>query len=168
MTRVAVRSAIGAFLSPPNVAGLQTVYVQPPKVTAEQQFYVNEAFGTGTGAIAYLYLDESVEHRIALGGMRSGRKWRQYTAHLLVFLRSTKLLAQDVGDDNDALLDNLVARMESDRRFGAPTVIFQAGEGGESGGDDIRVRSGLPVVLKGQITQVMSTVTFEVVEILST
>ncbi len=168
MSRTTVRAAIGTFLAPPNVTGLQTMIVQPPKVTLEQQFFVNEAFGTATGGIGFLYLDNSVERRIALGGPHNGRKWRQYTAHLLVFLRSTKAKAEDVGADNDLLLDALVARMESDRMFGAPGVIFQAGEGGEHGGDDIRVRAGLPVDIQGGMTQVFTTVTFEVCEILAT
>ncbi len=168
MSRTTIRAAITAFLAPPNVAGLQTVIAHPAKVTTEGQFFVNEAFGTGTGAIAFVYLDNSVERRIALGGMSSGRKWRQYTAHLLLFLRSTKPQAEDVGADNDSLVDALIARMESDRTFGAPGVIFQAGEGGEHGGDDIRVRTGLPVDIQGGMTQVFSTVTFEVCEILAT
>lgn len=66
------------------------------------------------------------------------------------------------------MLDSVAARLQSDRRLGAPNLIFQAGEGSEVGGDDIRVRAGLPVDMGGGIIRIMSTVSFDVVEILNT
>lgn len=173
MTRATSRQYVFDWLDPNQGSGipfLSTVQQHPPKVNDEGLFVMQQ--GLGTGAIIFLAIGPGQqEHRIAIGGAHSGRKWRSYPFKLLCFLRSVKPQSEAVGEDNDTFLDGLVARIEADRTlgtYGLPNPIFQAGEGEDTGGDDIIVNSDLPQLMGGQLTQVFTSVELTVVETLDT
>lgn len=168
MSRATVRAAVAAFLAPPSIPNVGSVQAHPPKLTMAGDFYKMSTAGAGTGMVIRVFLGDQHERRIALGGAHNGRKWRQYTVDLMCTLDSTTSRAEDADSANDTILDALVTRLQSDRQLGAPGVIFQAGEGTESGGDDIRVHAGLPVAMSDSIVRIFSTVTFDCVEVLAT
>ena len=171
MSRVTVRQAFASFLTPQTVPGLATVQPWPSKVTNEGEFDL-AGVGAGFGAIVFVHLPSQREQRIALGGPNSGLKWREYQAVLLCVFRGNDPESQVVAQACDGFLDALVARLEYDRRLGTQTLgpagIFQAGEGGVSGGDDIEVVTALPRTVRSGLTQIFATVTLQVAEVLQT
>ena len=169
MSRSAVRSAIVTYLQNAGIPSLSTVKAHPARFTGDMEFFAGEDTGISSGAIIYVYLQSSNEKRIALGGAHSGKKAVEYTVALDCFLRSVKQKAQDVGQDNDDFLDGLVSAIRADRQAGAPSVIFQWGEGIMPGSADIAVTSYYPRILTGgnATLQVYSNVRVQVVEILN-
>ena len=170
MSRVTTRQAIVNWLTPQTVANLAKVEGWPAKVTNEGDFDLGGA-GAGFGAIVFVHLEHQKEKRIALGGPNLGMKWRSYTAVLICIFRGNDPKSEVVGQANDAFLDSLVARLQADRRLGTENLsspIFQAGEGGDTGGDDIEVEAALPRPMRAGVTQVFSTVRFQIAEILQT
>lgn len=177
MSRTSVRQAVTDFLSG-QVPGLGTVFPHPPKTTTQDALFLD---GPATsGAVAYVVLERQHEQRVAIPAGK-GRKWRQYQVCLLIFLRGTTGQAEDADADLDTLLDALAARLQSDPALGTAgnvipdtpsaasgTVIFQAGEGGDHGGPDIEIATGIPADLKNGLTQIIATVRFQVAEILIT
>ena len=93
-----------------------------------------------------------------------------YTFILDCYLRSTHQKSEDAGFDNEAFLDSLVTAIRADRNAGAPSIIFQWGEGanGAAGGPDIDITSYYPRQINGKAaaTQVTSVVRVSVVEII--
>ena len=163
MSRQTVRSAIASFFTPATVTNLAAIHAYPAKVTNEGEFVLPS--GSGWGAVVFVQLGPQKEKRIALGGPASGIKWRTYQAILICIYRSSDPKSEDVGLACDQFLDSVVARLQSDRKIGS-TVVFQAGEGNETGGDDIEVDASLPRTLHGGVTQVFATVRFQVAEML--
>lgn len=179
MSRTTVRQQIVDYLAPPGVPSvvefMSACLAHPPKVTTEDTFDLG-VMG-GSGCVVFVYLPLQSEKRIALGGPHGGRKWREYEVTLLAVMRSAKDKAEDVDADNDAFLDSLVERIQADRNFGTtlgdgqevlPGMIFQAGEGNDTGGTDIVVDVALPGTIRGQLTQIISTVKITVAEVLDT
>ena len=169
MSRAAIRSAIVSYLESANIASLSSVKPFPAKFTSEMEFFAGEDPGVQDGAIIYIYVARESEKRIALGGATSGKKAVEYEFVLDCFFRSMKRRTEDVGADNEAFIDSLVAAIRADRQAGAPGVIFQWGEGIFPGGPDIDVTSYYPRSLNGaaSATQVFSSVRVTVVEVLS-
>jgi hypothetical protein len=132
------------------------------------EFYAGEDPGIESGAIIYIYFESQQENRIALGGAYNGKKAVEYTVGLECFMRSQQPRSEDAGADNEAFLDSLVAAIRADRQAGAPSVIFQWGEGVMPGSADLRLTSYYPRQLAGRSssTQVYSSVRVSVVEIL--
>jgi hypothetical protein len=169
MSRSTVRAAIVSYLENAGITSLSTVKPFPAKFTPEMEFYAGEDPGTQEGAIIYTFVSRESEKRIALGGSHSGKKAVEYEFVLDCFFRSTKRKTEDVGADNETFLDSLISAIRADRQAGAPTVIFQWGEGILPGGSDIEVTSYYPRLLNGagSTTQVFSSVRVAVVEILT-
>ena len=163
MSRSTVRAAVAAYFTPATVTGLASMHNYPAKINNEGEFVLPTG---GFGAFVYIHLQDQSEKRIALGGPTSGIKWRHYMVTLMCIYRSNDPKAEVAGTNNDAFLDAMVAHILADRKLGNSAVIFQAGEGGDTGGDDIRVQSGLPKAMKAGLVQVFSTISFQVVEML--
>ena len=163
MSRQTVRQAIAAFFTPATVTNLAAIHAYPAKVTNEGEFVLPS--GVGMGGIVWVQLVAQREKRISLGGPSSGIKWRTYQAVLLCLYRSNDPKSEDAGLACDQFLDSLVARLQSDRKINS-TVVFQAGEGSDTGGDDIEVDCSLPRQRQGGLSQVFATVNFTVAEML--
>jgi len=169
MSRAAVRDAVVSYLSSAGIEFLSTVKAFPPKFTSEQEFYSYDGDDShNSGAIVFVWISSQRESRIALGGPHDGRKAVEYEFALEVYFRSSHPKAEDAGADNDTFLDSLTAAIRADRNAGAPSVIFQWGEGTFPGSTDIEVASDFPRVLRGSgsATQTYSNVRVSVVEIL--
>lgn len=167
--RTNVRSAIQAYLDPSksNIANLGAVYAYPAKFTPEGDFFQNEDPGHSTGAVIFIYLGRQSEKRIALGGAHSGEKATELEIVLDCFIRSTSNKSEDCGLAADQFLDSLVDYIRADRQAGAPSVIFQWGEGAYPGGQDIEIQALYPRNLMGAMkaTQVYASVRTTVVTI---
>lgn len=168
MSRATIRAAIGEYLSSANITNLSKVLAQPPKFTSGGEFFQGQDPGHGSGAVIYIHLSQQNEYRIALGGPHNGLKMRPYVVGLICVFRSKKPDTQDVGDDNDAFLDSLVAAIEADRTAGNPQTIFQWGEGDDLYGVDIKVRAEMPSPIRQQMSQVFSVVEVTVLEMINT
>lgn len=171
MPKTQVRQAVASFLDPnlgSNITYLGNVYQALPKVANEEDLYNLQPPGQGVGAVIYCFIENQREHRIADGGAHSGKKFRIYGLGLLCILKSdlTDSLAGE--EAFDAFIDSLTARIQSDRNAGAPSVVFQWGEGTDRGGDDLRFDYPIPKTLKGgvQLFQAVGRVT--VCEVLTT
>ena len=170
MSRATVRAAVASYLTGAGITNLSSVKQFPAKLTPEGDFFEGEDPGHSSGAIIFLYIENQKENRIALGGPHNGRKAIDYTFILDCYLRSTHQKSEDAGFDNEAFLDSLVAAIRADRNAGAPSIIFQWGEGanGAAGGPDIDITSYYPRQINGKAsaTQVTSVVRVSVVEII--
>jgi hypothetical protein len=170
VSRASVRETIATYLEGAGITHLSSVKRHPPKFTSEQEFYQDDDPSHNSGVIIFIYFAAQKETRIALGGAHDGRKAREYEVHLDCYLRSNHRKSQEAGEDNEAFLDSLTAAIEADRNAGAPTIIFQWGEGTFPGSADIEVDSDYPRLINGggSVTQIYSSVRVSVVEILNT
>lgn len=172
MGRAFVRQAVTSWLSPPAVAGLNSVYATPPKWAPGEDFFAGAAAGTPSGAIAFIHLEDQQRRRIAWQGSQPGGKMSIFTVGLGFRFVSNAETSEDAQADHDATLDALVVRLEADKQLGTgpslanPTPaeqLFQAGEGDAALGEDIHITSDLPKQTKTQIV-IWSLVRFVVVE----
>jgi hypothetical protein len=195
MGRTSTRQAVQAYLEAGSQAGptaavpfLSTVYAHPPKLVNESDFYSAEIPGTGTGGIIFIYIGNTDRRRIGPAARNTDTgeyvgvgKWVEYDYALMCYLRTTKLEAEDAGEDNDAFLDGLIAWIEADRNLGTapgqgpsgvvpstPGAIFQAGEGSETWTPDLRVHSLLPKANRMGTLTVFTSVAMKVIEIART
>lgn len=128
MGRATVRAALQSFLT--GITGITTLYKDAPwEMTGD-----NWQTATIPGTPGFLHLDHSTESRIAMGGEHGGFKEVDYTVSLVLLYQY--LIPSDLGgankdvwvDNLDALLDNVVNKIRSDRAFGTNgSVIFEAG-----------------------------------------
>lgn len=129
MGRATVRAAMQTFLS--GIQGITTLYKDAPwEMTGD-----NWQTASIPGTPAFLHIDHSSESRIAMGGEHGGLKEVDYTVSLVLLYQY--LIPSDLGgankdvwtDNLDALLDNVVNKIRSDRAFGVVggTPIFEAG-----------------------------------------
>lgn len=182
MGRQSTVAAIAAYLQQPTqfsgaIPSLNAVFAYPPKLIQGQDFYNNLPAGTASGAFMYIALEHQTEKRIALGGAHSGNKWRQYQATLVCFMRYVGPTLEQALSDVDAFIDGLTTFIQADRNLGTapapgneilPGMIFQAGEGGDHGGEDLVVDVMLPKVINQGTTVTFFTVAMQVAEILQT
>lgn len=158
--------AVGSVVVP----NLVNVFGFPAKITDEGDLYPQDDPGVQTGTVIYCWVGNSHDKRIAMGGAHAGEKWVAYDVTLRCMTFSQKALSQAAGQDNEDFLDGLVTAIRADRNCGSPGVVFQWGEGGEAGGEDIRVVSYYPQNLKGKLsaTLTVSDVSVQVVQVLLT
>jgi hypothetical protein len=162
MSRTTVRADVAAFFQPPTVTGLNKVYTSFPKRIPGGDFRYGQSSGTKSGAVGVVYIAGEREERIAIGGATSGKKWVHYTVELHVFCHSIELHAEDAMAFFDTTIDNVKARLRSDRTLGDYPVIFEAGE------RDLSAIYGEPKVLNDGASEVWGRVRFEVSEVLTT
>lgn len=160
MSRATVRAAIVNWFSPPNVAGLNTIYSAQPKIIQGQDAF--SGIGAGSGAVAFPYIEEKREWRYTLGP--NGQKLVAYNIGLVVLFRSVKPRAEDAVADHDALMDALETRLRQDSTFGGQ--VYLAGEGAALGEPDLETVSDLPKQVNQGI-HIWSVLKFSVAESLT-
>ena len=170
MPKTEVRNALYAYLEPAysGITYLGTVYPALPKVANESDLFNFVPPGTGIGAVMYMFIENQEETRIALGGPQQGRKFRPYGLSLLCVLKSDLADAASGQAAFDVFIDSLTNWIETDRNAGDPNVIFQWGEGGVSGGPDIRIDYPVPKTVNGQVMLFQAVVRVTVCEVLNT
>ena len=183
-----VSNAIFSYLAPlnqTNVVGqsnipfLGIVYQSLPKVSEENQLFLNSYPGQGLGAAIYMFFTNQAEQRIAFGGTHDGRKFRKYTLGLLIVFKS------DLGDTEagqvayNGFIDNLTEWIQADRTAGCSATstgpyagtgyVFQWGEGDiPTGGVDMQFDHYVPRTADGGVTIFQSVGHVTVVEIQET
>lgn len=165
-----VSNAIYAYLEPSNskIENFGTLYQSLPKVANEEDLFVNTFPGVGLGATIYMFFTDQEETRIALGGAHDGRKFREYILALLVVFKSdlnTTIAGQLA---YNTFIDALTSQILADRNAGDPSVIFQWGEGGVSGGPDVKFTHFVPRTIEGGVTLFQSLGHINVCEVLNT
>lgn len=173
-----VSNAIAQFLDP-SVSGIDNygvIYQALPKIANEADIFTNTYPGAGVGATLYMFFIDQKETRIALGGAHNGRKFRTYTLAINIIFKSD--LDDTVSGQllYNTFIDQLTARIQSDRTAGtAPSlqyggVVFQWGEGGgpTAGGPDIELTHYVPRTQHGGVTIFQSLLHVSVCEIMDT
>lgn len=170
MPKSEVRQAIRDYLNP-EVAGityLGTVYEALPKVANESDLFNLVPPGAGVGAVIYFFVSRQNERRIAIGGQSNGRKWRQYTVNFLCIFKSDLPDSRAGQVGFDSFFDSFTARIQASRQAGAPGVIFQWGEGGEDGGNDLDFEFPIPRTRDGGVMLFQAIGTVIAAEVLTT
>jgi len=170
MPKSQVTEAVYQYLQPDvsNIEYLGTVYKALPKIANEADLFTNAYPGIGLGAVIYMFFTNQQEKRIAFGGPHDGRKFRMYDLGLLIVFKSDRPRTEDGQEAFDQFIDSLTAWIQADRNAGNPNVIFQWGEGGETGGEDIRLDYTMPRTLDGGVTLYQAVAHITTCEILDT
>jgi len=173
VSAAAVRKVIAAYMAPPSVPGLATVFRGLPVTIQPQDWPVGP--DTGWGAGAYVHINDIREKRISVGGPTGGIKKVVYDCALVIFFRWQ---FSDHGPYNttdgwteafDGLIDAITERIRGDRTMGCGSEgpVWQVGEGdGEGDGDDIRTQVDAPHEDSGQVI-VWAALEFTVVEMVN-
>jgi hypothetical protein len=154
MSKTTVTDAVYQYLQPETsgITYLGSVYKALPKIANEADLFTSSYPGQGLGSVIYMFMTNQQEHRIAFGGPHDGRKYRTYDLGLLIVFKSDLRQTEDGQNAFDDFMDSLVEYIQADRNAGNPQVIFQWGEGGETGGPDIRIDYTFPRTLDGGVT----------------
>ena len=164
MSRATVRSAVAAWFSPPNVAGLNYVYSAWPKKIDGEKF--RSGSGQPSGAVGVVHINAESEQRIGMGGPFAGqfigRKIVTYDVSLNVRVHSVELRLEDAMAFYDQVFDAAKARIRSDQSLGQGiAVIFQAGETTLTG------EHGEPEVMSDGATAIWGRLNFTVEEVIT-
>jgi len=159
MSKTLVRQAIYDYLQPSNsnITYLSTLYEALPKVANEDDLFALQPAGIGIGAVIYMFIESMEERRIAFGGAHNGRKFRPYTLSLLCIMKSDAETSIEGQIAFDEFIDSLTEWIQADRTAGtAPSlqyggVVFQWGEGGVDGGEDLHFDFFVPKTAKGGV-----------------
>lgn len=122
-----VINQVQSFLAPTQ--GITTLYTDAPWEMTGDNWQKNDLPGTP----AFLHVEHITESRIAMGGEHGGWKRRDYQIALVLLYQY--VIPSDVASKDvwvvgrNTLIDNVIARIESDRAFGsvAGVPIFEAG-----------------------------------------
>jgi hypothetical protein len=155
-----VRQAIYDWFAPPNVAGLNFIYLGTVPRVENPSDYVK--VGEASSAFGIATVANRHEHRKAFGA--PGKKRIVYECGLLVICRSVEPLAEDAIRFHDALMDACVDRLHGStagRTLGGR--VFSAGEGAELGLDDVEVQFDMPKLSK-QLIEIWSVMRFAATE----
>jgi len=142
MSRTACRAAVAGYLSG-NVTGVAKFYASIPSIIQGRNFFDPAARGLPGGCIGWLTIVDSQEARKASGGPTSGWKRVDYTMDIELLQqwnRRAQATADGSGDAAidaaaafDTIIDNLVARIRTDRTAGTggatAGTVWQWGEG---------------------------------------
>lgn len=171
MSRLAVRSAVAAFLAGAAVPGLQKVYEGYPWFTPGETLDL-AALG-GSAAFAWVEVGESSETRWSVpasypGYTGSGNKGVHYP--VVVIVEFQYLIPQQVFPPvnpdawtvpEDGIIQGIKDRIHSDPTLGAPAVIFSAAQ--EPNG--LRVSPDNPVFEPGKVLSTRE-IDFRVTEVI--
>lgn len=152
MSRATIRAAVTAWLAPPNVTGINTVYRGFP-AEIPGTAYFSATPGAMAGCVAIVFIAGEAEVRKAFGGPTSGKKRVDYTVEIHLRYRSVKPpgLGSDVGleatDDFDTIVENLKARIRADRTAGS-SAVWQWGESNLDGRYGESVQDGAGGVIQ--------------------
>ncbi|MEU2426897.1 hypothetical protein ABZ619_38795 [Streptomyces sp. NPDC007851] len=148
--------------SPLSKAGVGVVRRAFGKQDDHAEHFLGMPPGTRTGCHMVVFIAQSSERRIALGGEHNGQKQVVYDVTLNCFIRSNSAFAEDAQDDTFALRDALVEHMHQSRTLDG--AVFQAGEYVENGLGSIDCRFAQPET-KAQLTKGFLEVRFAAIEI---
>ena len=122
-----VINQVQSFLAPTQ--GITTLYKDAPWEMTGDNWQTNNLPGTP----AFLHVEHITESRVAMGGEHGGWKQRDYQVALVLlyqYVIPSDVTSKDVWVvGRNTLIDNVIARIESDRAFGSVggTPIFEAG-----------------------------------------
>lgn len=170
MSKSTVTQAVYEYLRPETsrIPYLGRVYTALPKVANESDLFTNSYPGIGLGAVIYMFITSQQERRIALGGPHDGRKFRMYDLGLLIVFKSDRPQTVDGQTQFDEFSDSLTEWVQADRNAGNPQVVFQWGEGTETGGEDLRLEYTFPRTMDGGVTLFQAVGHISTCEILDT
>lgn len=151
--RLQVRQVLYNFIQPPNVDGINQVFMSLPK---RINFQVNALPSQQTRTAAVIFIESETEKRIAVGGAHSGWKQVDYTVVIQLFTHSLARSAEEAMIDLDYTIDQLKQRLRSDRRFGDENgyIVWQGAE------PVIDVSYGEPLSQKGTSVEIWSSMRF--------
>jgi len=136
----AVRQALAAWIAPPAVAGLATVFTAEPRQSRDQDYFSGLPAGTVTGAMAFCAIESQAELRREVGGPTSGVKQVTYAAVVVIRCLSRQPDAENAHADIEGIIEALLARLRASRTLGTVDgTVFQAGEGNGLGSADLHV-----------------------------
>jgi hypothetical protein len=121
----------------PQVAGLGAVRRAFPRNADENDYFIGESVGAGSGCSMVVEIFEGVESRVAMAGATNGLKYCKYKVILNCYIISMEPYAEDTQDYVYELRDNIIALIRLDRTLGSGGfeagvgVGFMVGEGGE-------------------------------------
>ena len=162
MSRQTVRNAVAQYFAPPNVPGLNKIYISQPKRITGTDFHGGRPSGDLNGAVGVIYIAAETEERRGIGGEHSGKKWVHYTVQFQVLVNSREQLSENSMVFFDSIIDAVKDRLRSNRRLDDYPVIFEAGE------RELIGEYTDPVLLEDGSTEIWGAVTFEVSEFLTT
>ena len=162
MSRATIRAAINSFFAPPAVSGLNTLYAAQPKRIPGTDFRAGQSAGTKSGVVGIVNIMSSREERIAIGGPTSGQKWVHYQCELQLFCHSIETHSENAMAFFDTVVDNIKAKLRSDRYLSDYPAVFEAGE------RQLLGVYGEPRVLSDGATEIWGAIRFEVSEVITT
>ena len=168
MSRTSIRAAVQTYIAQSGIANLGKVYATPPKITQEQEFFLNTPDGAAEGAVVHMHLDSQRERRIQFAGSNGIQRARTYTLSLLIFFRSMNQDPATADAANDAFLDALVAYLRADPYLGAKAAnVFLTGEGEGPGlgGEDFTIDTALPVPMNSGSVNIFNLMRISIVEL---
>ena len=157
--RAQVRQTLFNFIEPPQVDGINQVFMSLPK---RINFQINALPSQQTRTAAVIFIESETENRIAVGGWHDGWKRIDYTVVIQLFTHSTARSAEEVMDDLDYTIDSLKERLRSDHNFGDPSgiLVWQGAE------PVIDVSYGEPLSQNGTSTEIWSSMRFIVTQMI--
>lgn len=162
MSRATVRSTLAAWIAPPNVTGIYTVYASAPGPVPTTGWTGNPPVpGVVNGCVAILRIDTDDETRTALGGPTSGIKCIKYQVEIHLYLRHTNGDAINAQAALDTAVENLKIRLRADRRLG--TAGGYAPDIWEAAEKNTGYRQGDPGV-SGNVVDIWAMVPLEITE----
>lgn len=157
--RLQVRQVLYNFISPPQVDGINQVFLSLPK---RINFQVNALPSQQTRTAAVIFIENETESRIAVGGAHSGWKRVDYTIVIQLFTHSISRSAEDAMIDLDYTIDQLKQRLRSDHNLGDPTgtLVWQGAE------PAIDVSYGEPLSQNGTSVEIWSSMRFTITQMI--
>lgn len=157
--RAQVRQTLYNFIEPPQVDGINQVFMSLPK---RINFQVNALPSQQTRTAAVIFIESEAESRIAVGGAHSGWKRIDYVVVIQLFSHSTARSAEDAMEQVDYAIDSLKQRLRSDHRFGDENgyLVWQGAE------PDIDVAYGEPLSKNGTSVEIWSSMRFTVTQMI--
>lgn len=160
MSRAAIRQQIYDYLSAATITDLNVVHKSFP---TRIQFQDGATAGQLNRCQAVIFIDAQDESRIAFGGDQSGWKRIDYQVSIQLFHHSVLPDAVQVMDAFDQTVDEMVAYLRDDHRFGDPngTIIWQAAE------PSINIDFGEPMKINSGATETWCAIKFIVTEMVA-
>ena len=157
--RVQARQTLYDFIAPPQVDGINQVFLSLPK---RINFQVNALPNQQTRTAAVIFFENETETRIAVGGATNGWKRIDYTVVIQLFTHSLSRSAEDAMNDLDQTIDNLKERLRSNHRFGNEDgyLIWQGAE------PVIDVAYGEPLSQDGTSIEMWSSMRFTITQMI--
>lgn len=164
--RKQVRQTLYAFISPPQIDGINQVFTSFPK---RINFQENALPSQQSRTAAVIHIESENETRIALGGFNgtdggthAGWKRIDYTVVIQLFQHSLARTAEEAMDDFDNVIDNLKNRLRSDHTLGDPSgiLVWQGAE------PIIDVEYGEPASQNGTSIETWASMRFTVTQMI--